>query len=282
MNPAAGFLGARQEPKAPACDALAAQAATPAVAAGSPAPLIPALEALGRDLPPAPEAATPDETIDLPLPDVDESAFGGLQRMYRHGMKQALDVVFGSILLVILSPIIGLAWLAVRLTSEGPGFFVQDRVGLGGKLVPILKLRTMYTNHHDRIDMEKVREHEARGLLVKFEQDPRITPIGAILRKTSIDELPQLWNVVKGHMSLVGPRPLMPHMVAPYPEINAIRCKTRPGITGEWQVSARDENTSLACMVNHDLHYVANYSFWMDLRILLKTLLVVATTKGAH
>ncbi len=201
---------------------------------------------------------------------------------YRHYGKRWMDLTLGSLALLLLAPVIGLAWLLVRLTSPGPGFFYQDRVGLNGRLFRCYKLRSMYIDQEHRLDMENLRKSEAQGLLVKMEADPRVTRIGQLIRKGSIDELPQLWNVVKGDMSLVGPRPLMPHMVAPYPDLNARRCLVKPGITGEWQVMARDDNRSLSGMVKHDFHYIDNCNLWNDLRLMLLTLPVVISAKGAH
>lgn len=202
--------------------------------------------------------------------------------VYQRCMKRVLDSVFGSLLALAAAPVIYLAWAAIRLTSRGAGFFSQDRVGLDGKTIRVYKLRSMYIDHDKRVDMKEIEKYQAGGLLYKEEDDPRITPVGRFIRKTSIDELPQLWNVVRGDMSLVGPRPLMLHMVAPFPDINALRYQVRPGITGEWQINARHDNQSLAGMVKYDLHYVENYSFVMDARILLMTFPTVLNTKGAH
>lgn len=202
--------------------------------------------------------------------------------LYQRRIKRALDCALGSLLALLAAPFIYAAWAAVRLTSRGPGFFSQDRVGLDGKTIRVYKLRSMYIDHDKRVDIKEIEEYQAGGMLYKTENDPRITPVGRFIRKTSIDELPQLWNVVKGDMGLVGPRPLMPHMVAPFPEINALRCQVRPGITGEWQIKARSDNRSLAGMVKYDLNYVENYSFAMDAWILLMTFPTVLNTKGAH
>jgi exopolysaccharide production protein ExoY len=201
---------------------------------------------------------------------------------YHRTGKRILDLVLGIPLLIIAAPIIGTAWFIIRITSSGPGFFSQQRVGLHGKLFACYKLRSMYIDQDHRIDMEAVKQSESTGLLVKMENDPRVTWIGNIIRKGSIDELPQLWNVVKGEMSLVGPRPLVPHMVAPYPDLNELRCLVKPGITGEWQVKARNDNRSLSGMVRHDFHYINNCSLRNDLRILLHTIPVVSKAEGAH
>jgi exopolysaccharide production protein ExoY len=226
----------------------------------------------GREIP---ESSAPPEGA-CPASQTRFSAF------YQTRLKRAFDLVFGAILLVCFAPLMALAWLAVRLTSPGPGFFAQPRVGLGGQLITVYKLRSMHINQEQLVDMGKVRAEEAQGILHKSEDDPRVTAVGKIMRKLSIDELPQLWNVVRGDMSLVGPRPLVAYMLEPHPDIKRVRCRVRPGITGEWQVEAREENTSIAGMVKYDLHYVRNYSLAMDLRILLKTIIVVLGARGAH
>ncbi|MCE9613361.1 MAG: sugar transferase [Lentisphaerae bacterium] len=199
----------------------------------------------------------------------------------RHG-KRAFDLVAGTLLLIAFSPVIGVAWLCVRLTSTGPGFFAQPRVGLNGKLVTIYKLRSMYVDQAHLVDAEEIRRKEAAGILHKLENDPRVTAVGRFIRKTSIDELPQLWNVVLGDMSLVGPRPLLPSMLAPFPDISAVRNLVRPGVTGEWQVSARFDNTSATGMARHDLSYVQTVSFAKDIQLLFRTIAVVCKTKEAY
>jgi lipopolysaccharide/colanic/teichoic acid biosynthesis glycosyltransferase len=206
----------------------------------------------------------------------------GKSSIYRRVGKRMVDIFGGGILLILTSPIIFAAWLIVRLSSPGPGFFSQERVGHSKKTIRVLKMRSMYIDHADRINLQEVEEHQANGLLYKPKNDPRITPFGRFIRKTSIDELPQLWNVVKGDMSLVGPRPLMLHMVKPFPEINTLRALVKPGITGEWQVNARDDNTSIESMIVYDLHYIENHSLKMDVLLLFQTIPAVLKTRGAH
>ena len=130
-------------------------------------------------------------------------------------------------------------------------------------------------------DRKEVKEIEKTGTLIKLKEDPRLTPIGSFIRKTSIDELPQLFNVLKGDMSLVGPRPLVLHMMQPYPTIRRVRCMVRPGVTGLWQIRERANNTSVIVMMPHDLDYLRNYSLWLDIRILLATLPAVLWGTGA-
>ncbi len=212
---------------------------------------------------------------------LDNSFKLGKNSIYRRVGKRIVDIFGGGILLIMTSPVIFSAWLIVRLSSPGPGFFSQERVGKK-KMIRVFKMRSMYVDHADRINIQEVEEHQANGLLYKPKNDPRVTPFGQFIRKTSIDELPQLWNVVKGDMSLVGPRPLMLHMVKPFPEINTLRALVKPGITGEWQVNARDDNTSIESMILYDLHYTENYSLKMDVLLLFKTIPAVLKTRGAH
>lgn len=202
--------------------------------------------------------------------------------LYRRFGKRCFDVVGGTILFLLLSPIMAVAWLAVKLTSPGPAILAQKRVGLNGDCVTIYKLRSMYVDHASRIDMEMIKRLEAQGQVYKSDRDPRVTPVGRIIRKTSIDEMPQLWNVIFGQMSLVGPRPLVPHMLELYDEVKRFRSLVRPGITGKWQVSDRENNGSVLGMIEHDFYYVENCSLGLDLLILLKTPLAVVSASGAQ
>lgn len=145
----------------------------------------------------------------------------------------------------------------------------------------VYKLRSMYVDQGQLIDLGKIRAGEAVGITFKSECDPRVTPVGRLLRKTSIDELPQLWNVIRGEMSLVGPRPLAPLLFTEYPELAVRRSEVRPGITGFWQVSARAQNTSIESMAEYDLDYVEGCSLIHDVGILLKTPFVVISMVGA-
>lgn len=196
-------------------------------------------------------------------------------------LKSLIDFTGAAVLIFILSPILIAAALLVKLTSPGPIFFVQKRVGRDGRLFEMLKFRTMYANWDDLPQAEQIKITQASGELVKLTNDPRITPVGRWLRRTSIDELPQLLNVVTGSMSLVGPRPLMPHMLEPYPEFSAIRNLVRPGITGLWQICDRANCTSAEYMIEYDIEYVTTFSVWQDLQILLRSVPAVLTGEGA-
>jgi lipopolysaccharide/colanic/teichoic acid biosynthesis glycosyltransferase len=140
----------------------------------------------------------------------------------------------------------------------------------------------MHVKQDSLVDSSAIRRMESRGILFKPKDDPRVTRLGALLRKTSIDELPQLFNVLTGDMSLVGPRPLMLHMLDPYPELRRARGLVRPGITGLWQVSARENNETALQMAHYDLAYIREFSLWNDLLIFLRTPAAVLFGRGAH
>ena len=197
-------------------------------------------------------------------------------------MKRIFDAAAATALLVLFSPIIAMAWVAVRLTSRGPGFFKQVRMGRNCTTFAIYKMRSMYVDQERFIDLHQLRRDEAAGKTFKSDRDPRVTPVGRFLRKTSIDELPQLWNVIRGDMSLVGPRPLSPHLLAPFSELATKRSRVRPGITGLWQISARELNTSVEYMSAYDLSYVDHYSLVKDLSIIMRTPQVVLSMVGAQ
>jgi lipopolysaccharide/colanic/teichoic acid biosynthesis glycosyltransferase len=171
--------------------------------------------------------------------------------------------------------------LAIRLTSPGPVIFRQERAGLHGRPFTMLKFRTMASDAEQR-QADLMELNEMKGPVFKIENDPRITPLGRFLRRTSIDEFPQLWNVLRGEMSLVGPRPL------PLYEIDRIekdaqrrRLSVKPGLTCLWQISGRNGITSFEEWVALDLKYIDNWSLWLDLKILLKTIPVVLRGSGA-
>jgi lipopolysaccharide/colanic/teichoic acid biosynthesis glycosyltransferase len=195
--------------------------------------------------------------------------------------KRMLDLVGAATLLVVLAPLLGLLALLVRLDSPGPSLFHQERVGLGGRTFTMLKFRSM------RVDADQ-RLHAAYTIgcicagrpLLKLPADPRITRIGRFLRATSLDELPQLWNVLRGDMSLVGPRPALPYEVELYDEVLRRRLQLKPGLTGLAQIHSRGKGT-LAEYVHHDLEYLARRSFWLDLSILVHTVPAVLRGHGA-
>lgn len=200
--------------------------------------------------------------------------------------KRALDVVLGFVALSLALPIIGLAALAIKLVDGGPVIYRQEREGLGGSSIQVRKLRTMYRDAQERLEEHLSASMEARKewrRSFKLENDPRIIPgIGRFLRRFSIDELPQLWNVFKGEMSLVGPRPFPEYHLRKFsPGFLALRRRVRPGMTGLWQVMIRSEG-SIEEQEAFDTHYIRNWSIWMDLYILAKTTAAVLSGRGAR
>ena len=207
-----------------------------------------------------------------------------IEPVQRHGWravaKRAFDMVTAAILVVVFSPLMAAAALAVRLTSPGPIFFAQERVGRDGQLFKVLKFRTMVTNAEELL--ENVRHlNEATGPLFKIKDDPRITKAGKFLRKTSIDELPQLFNVIRGEMSLVGPRPALPSERDQWDPSLLNRLRVQPGITGMWQVNGRSDAED-GDYGQLDLYYVDNWTLATDILILLRTVPAVLLQKGAH
>lgn len=224
-------------------------------------------------------------------------------QIFQFACKRLFDVVVSATLLVLFSPLMLLIALLVKLDSSGPALFVQERVGTkrvrdnGSKVwkrqtFRIYKFRSMthnadsklhhsfmkafITNNKDEMAVMQGEETEVRKLV----HDPRVTRIGKFLRKTSLDELPQLWNVLKGDMSLVGPRPCIPYELEMYQPWHCERLEIIPGLTGMWQVTARS-SADFDEMVKLDIWYVRNFSFWLDLKILFQTPLAVILKKGA-
>jgi exopolysaccharide biosynthesis polyprenyl glycosylphosphotransferase len=189
--------------------------------------------------------------------------------------KRGLDLVLSGIGLLLAAPVLAACALAIKLSDKGPVFFRQQRVGQDGKPFTILKLRTMVVDAEERLS-DLMEKNQREGVLFKLSDDPRVTKIGRILRSTSLDELPQLINVARGDMSLVGPRPALPIEVAQFDEELLARQRVRPGITGLWQVEARD-SASFQAYQRLDLFYVENWSVSLDLAILLSTVQTVAS-----
>ena len=193
--------------------------------------------------------------------------------------KRLIDIVGGIALLILLSPVLLTTWVILMITTRGNPFFVQRRVGFLGKSFPMIKFRTM------RTDAERVRHlvqnQHSQGPIFKNKQDPRVTPVGRFLRRTSIDEMPQLLNVIAGHMSLVGPRPPIVAEVEKYEAWHRRRLSVKPGLTCLWQVSGRSE-IGFEDWVRMDLWYLNNQSLWTDLTLLLRTPWSVLTGRGAY
>lgn len=208
--------------------------------------------------------------------DIDEVPRSRCQRL----AKRAIDVCGSVIALALLSPLFAVAMVAVGLSGPGPVLFMQDRCGLHGRLFRFYKFRTMVADAED-CKAELAHLNEVSGPAFKIKLDPRITRVGAVLRKLSLDELPQLWNVLKGDMSLVGPRPPTRDEVERYTRRQAQRLAVIPGITGLWQVSGRSTIADFDQWIDLDLRYAEQWSVWLDLFILVKTPLEVLRMRGA-
>lgn len=212
----------------------------------------------------------------LPLMHVELPQYSGL----KHVLKRAFDIVVSAAALLILSPLLAVLALIVRLDSPGPAFFHQERVGRNGQLFTMLKFRSMVANAELlRADLESA--NEGSGVLFKLARDPRVTRAGSWMRRYSLDELPQFWNVLRGTMSLVGPRPPLATEVAGYERPTHRRLLIKPGITGLWQVSGRSD-LEWGEAVRLDLYYVENWSLAGDLIILWRTFRAVYSPTGAY
>jgi exopolysaccharide biosynthesis polyprenyl glycosylphosphotransferase len=213
----------------------------------------------------------------LPLLQIDEPELSG----FRQFVKASVEWLFALLGFIFLVPVIALCALAVRLDSQGAPLFRQTRIGRHGRPFTVYKLRTMRSDAEALLDTLREQNEAADGLLFKMREDPRITRVGSWLRKWSIDELPQLWNVVKGDMALVGPRPPLPGEVAQYGDDVARRLLVRPGITGLWQVSGRSD-LSWEDSIRLDLYYVENWSLALDALIVWKTFFAILRRDGAY
>ena len=198
---------------------------------------------------------------------------------WRMAAKRAFDVGGALLGLALSSPILLAAAIAIKIDSPGPVFYRQRRTGQHGQPFEILKLRTMVVDAHERrAELDELNESD--GPLFKIRADPRITRVGRFLRATSIDEIPQFWNVVRGEMSIVGPRPALPSEVEQWDADVHERLRVLPGITGLWQVSGRAD-TDFEQYKRLDLYYVDNWSLFHDIEVVLRTVGVIATRRGA-
>ena len=184
--------------------------------------------------------------------------------------KRTIDILGSGIGLIILSPIFILVALAIKIEDpKGKVFFVQERCGKNNKLFKMYKFRSMISNAEELLE-ELMYENEMDGPVFKIKEDPRITRVGRFIRKTSIDELPQLFNILMGDMSIVGPRPAIPHEVAEYNEYQKQRLLVKPGLTCIWQVSGRN-SIGFDEWVDMDLEYIEKRNLWMDVKLIFKT-----------
>jgi exopolysaccharide biosynthesis polyprenyl glycosylphosphotransferase len=241
------------------------------------------LEKTGTDLCVAPallDVAGPRTTIrpvaGLPLLHVDHPEFTGTKQV----IKDAFDKLVGLSALALTAPVFLFVTLIIRLDDGGPAFFRQTRVGRDGRGFTVYKFRTMVMDA-EKLKAELAASNDHDGVLFKMRKDPRITKVGSWLRRWSLDELPQLLNVVRGDMSLVGPRPALPDEAARYGDYVRRRLVVKPGLTGLWQVNGRSD-LSWEESVRLDLRYVENWSLVLDLQILWKTLSAVWRGSGAY
>ncbi len=194
-------------------------------------------------------------------------------------LKRVIDVALSVILIILLSPILLLTAVLIKLSSRGPVLYKQVRLGQYGNKFVIYKFRTMFTEAD--FDHEQFEAEKAKGTFLKSSKDPRVTPIGKYLRNTSIDELPQLFNVLGGDMSLVGPRPSEEFFFLNNQRFKDIRLLVRPGITGLWQVKNRRNCCTIFDMIDYDIEYIENLNLWLDLKIIIHTIPAVLSGEGA-
>jgi exopolysaccharide biosynthesis polyprenyl glycosylphosphotransferase len=211
----------------------------------------------------------------MPMLSLKEPVLDPFQRL----VKRAFDVGLTFLLLIPALPVMGLIALAIRRDSPGPVIFKQERVGEGGKLFTMVKFRTMVVGAEHMQDKVATIDDDGNAIY-KHADDPRVTRIGHWLRRTSLDELPQLWNILRGDMSLVGPRPEMPWLVDRYEPWQRKRFEVPQGLTGWWQISGRADRP-MYLHTEDDLYYIRNYSVWIDLKILWLTVQAVILRRGA-
>ncbi len=196
------------------------------------------------------------------------------------GIKRTIDIFLSLLGLIILSPIFLIIAIAIKIDSKGPVFFLHNRIGKNGKSIKIYKFRTMCDNAEDMIknfNEEQMREFKEN---YKLTNDPRITKVGKFLRKTSLDELPQILNILKGELSIIGPRPIVEEELEKYGPNKTKFLSVKPGLTGYWQANGRS-NTTYEERMQMELYYVDKMSFWLDIKIFFKTFIVVLKKEGA-
>lgn len=214
------------------------------------------------------------EGIRVEFDNIDENK----KRIYEIS-KRAIDIIGAGSGLLLLSPVIAIVACAVKFTSKGPIFFSQKRVGKNGKIFEMYKFRSMVVNAEE-LKEKLAHQNEMSGPMFKMKDDPRVTNVGKFIRKTSLDELPQLWNVLKGDMSLVGPRPSLPKEVKQFEEWMYKRLTIKPGLTCYWQVSGRN-NIDFEDWMKLDISYVEDRNLWIDIKLIFKTVFVLFGDKNA-
>ncbi len=219
---------------------------------------------------------SPDKTASTAF----QSRMAPEAKQFQWRIKRIIDIVLSATGLLILSPLLLMVMLLIKLDTPGPCFIRQRRVGYLGQEFTMFKFRSMVQNA-DQILKQIASQNETNELMFKMKRDPRVTRVGYWIRKYSIDELPQLWNVLKGDMSLVGPRPPLPDEVRKYRKHFLVRLGTVPGLTCLWQISGRSDIKDFRQVVQLDESYIRQWSLWLDFQILFRTLPVVITARGA-
>jgi exopolysaccharide biosynthesis polyprenyl glycosylphosphotransferase len=199
---------------------------------------------------------------------------------HRRVVKRVLDLVVASLALLLLWPLFVVIWVAIKLDSDGPAFYIPERVGQNGEIFKMIKFRTMFVDA-ENLQSEVTTVDDQGRRIYKVKDDPRVTRVGRWLRRTSLDELPQLLNVIKGEMSIVGPRPEQPFITKDYDHWQWQRHLVPPGLTGSWQVAGRSD-LPMHHNTQYDIQYITNYSLLLDLKILIKTVGAVLKGKGAY
>jgi exopolysaccharide biosynthesis polyprenyl glycosylphosphotransferase len=194
--------------------------------------------------------------------------------------KRVIDICGSLIGIILLSPIIILTIIAIKLDSKGPIIFSQERVGKNGKLFKMYKFRSMVTNA-EKLLVKLKDKNEMSGPMFKMKEDPRITKVGKFIRKTSLDELPQLFNVIKGNMSLVGPRPNLPAEVAKFSSYHKLKLNAKPGLTCYWQVMGRNA-IGFEEWMKLDVKYIEERTIWVDIKLIIRTFFVLFGDRNAH
>ena len=199
---------------------------------------------------------------------------------FYEAIKRLIDITCSFVGILVLSPLFIIIAIIIKFTSKGPVFFSQKRVGRNGKEFDMYKFRSMVVNAEE-LKEKLAAQNEMSGPMFKMKDDPRVTKVGKFIRKTSIDELPQLWNILKGDMSLVGPRPSLPKEVAQFDEWMYKRLEVKPGLTCYWQVSGRN-NIDFEDWMKLDIRYVEEKNLWIDIKLICKTVFVLFGDKNAH
>ena len=199
---------------------------------------------------------------------------------FYEAIKRLIDIICSFVGILVLSPLFIIIAIIVKFTSKGPIFFSQKRVGRNGKEFDMYKFRSMVVNAEE-LKEKLAAQNEMSGPMFKMKDDPRVTKVGKFIRKTSIDELPQLWNILKGDMSLVGPRPSLPKEVAQFEDWMYKRLEVKPGLTCYWQVSGRN-NIDFEDWMKLDIRYVEERNLWIDIKLIFKTVGVLFGDKNAH